>query len=99
VHDLIERQVRLIGDEIEQPPFVLLQRRAAVARAGLGIDASVVVHRSIQRIAVEAPTLSRRAATRELSPDSAIETALTLRSFEYPFAIARPHRCMGAIRI
>src|SRR5215475_16176375 len=39
--DLLERQVRLGGDEVEQPLLVPLERRpAAVAGAGLGIDAA-----------------------------------------------------------
>jgi len=66
---------------------------------GLASTLPVVVQRSIQRIAVEAPTLSRRAASRALSPVSTIETARTLRSFEYPFAIARPAVAAGGIRI
>src|SRR5262245_38285717 len=38
--DLLERQVRLSGDEVEQPLLVPLERRPAVAGAGLGIDAA-----------------------------------------------------------
>src|SRR6185312_4823721 len=53
----------------------------------------VVVQRSIQRIAVEAPRPSTRAASRLLSPSSTSATARALRSFEYPLAIARPRRC------
>src|SRR6202007_816512 len=53
----------------------------------------VVVQRSIQRIAVEAPRPSPRAASRLLSPSSTSATARALRSFEYPFAIARPRHC------
>jgi hypothetical protein len=60
-----------------------------MAGSGLGVDA-VLVQRSIQRIAVDAPMLSRRAASRALSPASTIETARALRSFEYPCAIACP---------
>src|SRR5664279_6254374 len=60
---------------------------------GLASTLPVVVQRSIQRIAVEAPTLSRRAASRALSPASTIETTRSRRSFEYPFAIAYPRRC------
>src|SRR5215472_2680114 len=36
--DLLERQIRLRGDQLDQPLLVLLQRRAAVSRAGLGLD-------------------------------------------------------------
>src|SRR5262245_37161951 len=36
--DLLERQVRLGGDEVEQPLLVLLERRAAVTSTGLGIS-------------------------------------------------------------
>jgi hypothetical protein len=78
---------------------VLLERRSAVAAPGFASTAAVVLQRSIQRIAVEAPTLSRRAASRALSPHSTIETALTLRSIEYPFAIASPAVDVEAIRI
>src|SRR5215471_20976782 len=38
--DLLERQVRLGGDEVEQPLPVPLERRPAVAGTGLGIDAA-----------------------------------------------------------
>lgn len=38
--DVIERQVRLRGDKIEQPLLMLVQRRAAMAGAGLGLDAA-----------------------------------------------------------
>src|SRR5262245_5151634 len=38
--DLLQRQVRLRGDQLDQPLLVLLQRRAAVTGAGLGLDAS-----------------------------------------------------------
>src|SRR5450631_4624490 len=38
--DVIERQVRLRGDKIEQPLLMLVQRRAAMASAGLGLDAA-----------------------------------------------------------
>ena len=38
--DVIERQVRLLGDKIEQPLLMLVQRRAAMAGAGLGLDAA-----------------------------------------------------------
>src|SRR5690606_10158838 len=38
--DLLKRQVRLRGDQIDQPLLVLLQWRAAVAGAWLGLDAS-----------------------------------------------------------
>src|SRR5580704_2999279 len=88
--DVIKRQVRLRGDKIEQPLLMLVQRRAAMAGAGLGLDAAGRRPRSIRRIAVEAPTLSRRAPSRALSPSSTIETTRTRRSFEYPFAIAPP---------
>src|SRR6202790_1190162 len=37
--DVIERQVRLRGDKIE-PLLMLVQRRAAMAGAGLGLDAA-----------------------------------------------------------
>src|SRR5262249_43497197 len=45
-----------------------------------------------QRIAVEAPRSSRRAASRALSPSITIEITRALRSFEYPLAIVPP-RC------
>src|SRR3984893_3695560 len=38
--DVIKRQVRLRGDKIEQPLLMLVQRRAAMASAGLGLDAA-----------------------------------------------------------
>src|ERR1039457_7053560 len=38
--DVIKRQVRLRGDKIEQPLLMLVQRRAAMAGAGLGLDAA-----------------------------------------------------------
>src|SRR3954466_666861 len=38
--DVIECQVRLRGDKIEQPLLMLVQRRAATASAGLGLDAA-----------------------------------------------------------
>ena len=38
--DVIERQVRLLGDKIEQPLLMLVQRRAAMAGARLGLDAA-----------------------------------------------------------
>src|SRR5262245_8664254 len=50
----------------------------------------VLVQRSIQRIAVEAPTLSSLAASRALSPSWTIATKRSLRSFEYPRAIEFP---------
>src|SRR4029079_9963660 len=62
---------------------------------GLASTLPVVVQRSIQRIAVEAPTLSKRAASRALSPSSTIETTRSRRSFEYPFAIATPAVVVG----
>src|SRR5262249_39050038 len=36
--DLLERQVRLRRDQIDKPLLVLLQRRAAMTGAGLGLD-------------------------------------------------------------
>src|ERR1700724_4443843 len=36
--DVIERQVRFRGDKIEQPLLMLVQRRAAMASAGFGLD-------------------------------------------------------------
>src|SRR5262249_3680488 len=38
--DLLQRQVRLRGDQVDEPLLVLLQRRTAVAGAGLGLHAS-----------------------------------------------------------
>src|SRR6202790_676785 len=38
--DVIKRQVRLRGDKIEQPLLMLVHRRAAMAGAGLGLDAA-----------------------------------------------------------
>src|SRR5262245_36953774 len=38
--DFFERQVRLCGNEFQQPPLVPLERRAAVARARLRFDAA-----------------------------------------------------------
>src|SRR5262249_32643800 len=38
--DLLERQIWLRGDQLDQPLFVLVQRRAAVPGAGLGLDVS-----------------------------------------------------------
>src|SRR5215475_14071653 len=60
---------------------------------GLASTLPVVVQRSIQRIAVEAPILRSRAASRALSPDSTIANTRTLGSLEYPFAIAGPRFC------
>ena len=70
-----------------------LERRATVARAGQRRYTARCRQRSIQRIAVEAPRPSTRAASRLLSPSSTSTTARALRSFEYPFAIAPPRRC------
>src|SRR5262249_50765799 len=53
----------------------------------------VLVQRSTQRIAVEAPILSRRAASRALSPSITIEITRARRSFEYPLAIVPLRRC------
>src|SRR5262249_11167099 len=50
---------------------------------GMASTLPVVVQRLIQRIAVEAPRSSTRAASRALSPLSTIETTRTRRSFEY----------------
>src|SRR5262249_61289610 len=66
---------------------------------GLASTLPVVVQRSIQRIAVEAPILRSRAASRALSPASTIANTRTLRSLEYPFAIAAPASAVGSIRI
>ena len=63
---------------------------------GLASTLPVVVQRSIHRIAVEAPTLRRRAASRALSPSSTIETTRSRRSFEYPLAILHPAVVVGA---
>src|ERR1700736_4875179 len=38
--DVIERQIRFRGDKIEQPLLMLVQRRAAMASAGFGLDAA-----------------------------------------------------------
>src|SRR5262247_4164320 len=56
---------------------------------GLASTLPVVVQRSIQRIAVEAPILKSRAASRALSPASTIANTRTLRSLEYPFVAIR----------
>src|SRR5215471_13460590 len=84
----LECQVRLRGDKFDQPLLVLLHRRAAVP--GLASTLPVFLQRSIHRIVVEAPRLRMRATSRALSPDSISSTARTLRSLEYPFAIACP---------
>src|SRR5262249_15149175 len=60
---------------------------------GFSSTLPVLVQRSTQRIAVEAPILSRRAASRALSPSITIEITRALRSFEYPLAIVPPRRC------
>src|SRR5262249_6953787 len=60
---------------------------------GFSSTLPVLVQRSTQRIAVEAPILSRRAASRALSPSITIEITRALRSFEYPLAIVPPARC------
>ena len=80
--------------KIKQPLAMRLERRAAVARTGqCRYILPVVAQRSIQRIVVEALRPSTRAASRLLSPSSTSATARALRSFEYPFAIARPCHC------
>src|SRR5271169_463114 len=38
--DIIQRQVRLRGDKIKQPLLMFVQRRAAMAGAGFGLDAA-----------------------------------------------------------
>ena len=38
--DLLKRQIRLFGNKFEQPLFVLLERRAGMARATLRLDAA-----------------------------------------------------------
>src|SRR5215472_2479498 len=57
---------------------------------GLASTFPVFLQRFTHRIVVEAPRLRMRAASRALSPDSTSSTARTLRSLEYPFAIACP---------
>src|SRR5450432_1568116 len=57
---------------------------------GFAATLPVLVHRSSQRIAVEAPISNRRAVSRLLSPASTIPTTRARRSFEYPFAIVPP---------
>ena len=91
--DLLERQVRFSGNEIKQPLPVRLEGRTAMACAGLRFDTAGRRPPLDPANGVEAPRLSRRAASRALSPASTIDTTRTLRSFEYPFAIARPRRC------
>ena len=86
--DFLERQVRFRGDQLEQPLLVLLQRRAAVPRAGLGLDVSGLsppIHPSDRRRSAK---VENACASRALSPDSTSSTTRTLRSLEYPFAMA-----------
>ena len=90
--NLIERQVRLLGDQIEQPLPMPSSGDRLWPVPSNAATLPVVVQRSIQRIAVEAPRPSIRAASRLLSPSSISATARALRSVEYPFAIACSHR-------
>jgi hypothetical protein len=66
---------------------------------GFASTLPVFVQRSIQRIAVEAPILSNRAASRALSPSWTIATTCALRSFEYPRPTEFPSEGFGGIRI
>jgi len=86
------------GSSQASRPVLLRLDRATTARASRGASGCgrcpstlpVVVQRSIQRIAVDAPMVRRRAASRALSLASTIANAGTLRSPEYRLAIATP---------
>src|SRR5215471_15566925 len=91
--DFLQRQIGLLGNEMEQQSSCALSGDRLWPVQGLSSTLPVVVHRLSQRTAVEAATLSRRATSRRLSPSSTNATARARKSFEYPLAMVFLRRC------
>src|SRR5262249_60389807 len=91
--DFLQRQIGLLGNEMEQQFSCALSGDRLWPVQGLSSTLPVVVHRLSQRTAVEAATLSRRATSRRLSPSSTNATARARKSFEYPLAMIFLRRC------
>src|SRR5450631_1022214 len=80
--DLVECQIGFSGHQIEQPPLVLLERRAAVASARLRRDATGCTPELHPADGRRGGRSSRRATSRQLSPASTKATTRVLKSVE-----------------